>query len=119
MVHETKDTKLISGAAPHFEAHPGLKEVFVSSDGQYFHTVSASNYHCKSKGLKLYRVTRAQMPKAAKVEPPKQPAAEPTKPAAEPAKPEIDETPKTVPPPKNKGGRPPGSKAKSTTTKKT
>ena len=110
MVHETKDTKLISGAAPHFEAQPLLKEVFASADGQYFHTVSASNYHCKAHNVKVYRITRAQMPK-------KEPPPEPKK--HEPAIPEIDQTPKTVPPPKNKGGRPVGStKAKSETTKK-
>ena len=110
MVHETKDTKLISGAAPYFEAQPQLKEVFVSADGQYFHTVSASNYHCKSKGLKLYRVARAQMPKK---EPPPLPKKQ------EPAKPELNSEAKVVPPPKNKGGRPVGStKGKSEPPKK-
>ncbi len=120
MVHETKDTKLISGAASHFKENAGIKEMYVSEDGQYFHSVSSSNYHCKQRGLKVFRITRAQVkaleekPKAVKTEPAKTPPAEPTQPAAaktEPAIPEIDKTPKKVPPEKKKAGRPAGKSA--------
>ena len=95
MIHETKDTKIIGGAGKFFEANNQLKEVFVSEDGQYFFTVSASNFHCKQHGHKLFRVTRAQ---ATKPE---------AKQASEPARPELKTEAVPVPPPKNKGGRPP------------
>lgn len=111
MIYDTKDKKLISGAAPFFEANQQLKEMYASEDGQYFYTVSASNYHCKQRGLKLFRITRAQIPKpeekpeAVKTEPAKIPAAH------EPAKPELKTEAKKVPPPKKKAGRPTGKPA--------
>lgn len=120
MIFDCKDEKLISGAFQYFEANRRIKEIYVSEDGQYFHSVSSSNHHCKPRMLKLFRITRAQLPKpeekpkAVKTEPAKKPAAEPTQPAAahhEPAIPEIDKTPKKVPPAKKKAGRPAGKSA--------
>ena len=66
MIHETNDPKLISGAAEFFKANPAMKEMFVSEDGQYFFTVSASTYHIKQRGLKLFRLERAQVEETAK-----------------------------------------------------
>lgn len=100
MIYDTKDKKLISGAAPFFEANLQLKELYASEDGQYFNTVSASNYHCKQRGLKLFRITRAQVPK---------PGSKPAPP--EMAYPEINTEAKKVPPAKKKAGRPAGKPA--------
>ncbi len=97
MVYDTKDKKLISGAVQFFEANRTMKEIYASEDGQYFHTVSNSNYHCKQHGLKVFRITRAQAIQQAK-------PAETAK--SEPAIPEIKTEAKVVPPPKKKAGRP-------------
>jgi hypothetical protein len=101
MVFDCKDKNLIGGSVELFNANRGINEIFVSEDGQYFHSVSASNYHCKQHRLKLFRITRAQLPK-----PEEKPA--PKAKADEPAKPELKAEAKTVPPPKKKAGRPAG-----------
>lgn len=101
MIFDCKDKNLIGGSVDLFKANHSIKEIYASEDGQYFHSVSASNYHCKQHGLKLFRITRAQLPK-----PEEKPA--PKAKAAEPAEPEIDTTAKKVPPPKKKAGRPAG-----------
>lgn len=99
MIHETKDPKLIDGSVEHFERNPSIKEMFVSEDGQYFFSVSRSNYWCKTRGLKLYRIMRSQLPK------PEAKTAKAVK--TEPAEPEISKEPRVVPPAKKKA---PGTK---------
>jgi hypothetical protein len=83
MIHETKDQKLIDGSIEHFERNPTVKELFASEDGQYFFSVSRSNYHCKTRGLKLYRISRSQIEKSAPEPKPEKKAPEKK---AEPAK---------------------------------
>ena len=102
MIYDTKDKNLISGAAQFFEANLQLKEIYASEDGQYFYTVSSSNYHCKQRGLKLFRITRAQIPK-----PESKPA------PAEPAKPELKTEARKVPP-KKRASRPAGKSNRKT-----
>ena len=91
MVFECKDKKHINGSVEYFAARPTLKEIFVSEDGQYFESVSRSNFHCKAHDLKLFKIDRAQIPKPAPKEPEKKApeAKAPEAKAPEAKKPEV------------------------------
>lgn len=107
MIYDCTDKKLISGSVEFFAANLAIKELFVSEDGQYFHSVSRSNYHCKTNGLKVFRIKREQLPTEKKPAAEKQPEKQPEKTAEK-------EPEKAKEPEPKKAGRPAGSKSNAT-----
>ncbi|GAG01044.1 unnamed protein product, partial [marine sediment metagenome] len=52
------DKTLLEQSVLLFESKKGLKQIYVTDDGQFFYTENATSYHCRQKGVAVSIITR-------------------------------------------------------------